>query len=259
MLNIETILEIEEAAFDSWPALEVAQVDGWRLRGARGVTGRGNSVCAIRSDGEIAPAERIEAAECFYRAHELPPRFQINAAVQPANLDDQLAQRGYRCYSPTFVQTASLATILERTPALRLAPHFAVEVSEDFDEAWFALYVQSEQMDTRTLAVREAILRRIASPVAFAQLDVDGVPAAVGLGVARGRWMGIFCMSTRAEFRRQGAALALLRTLAIWGGMVDATDAYLQVQAHNAGAQSVYARAGFSTAYPYHYRILGTA
>jgi ribosomal protein S18 acetylase RimI-like enzyme len=86
---------------------------------------------------------------------------------------------------------------------------------------------------------------------------VAGEPAAVGLGVVNGPWLGIFCMSTRPAARRQGAATALLRTLAIWGGLYDAREAYLQVKQENAAALGVYARAGFVTEYPYFYRIKG--
>lgn len=258
MVDVETVREIEEAAFASWPALHVAEVGGWRLRSARGVTGRANSVCAIRSDGNSL-VERMARVEQFYRNDGLPPRFQISSAVSPANLDALLAQRGYRHHSPTLVQHAPLATILEQTPALRATPAFSVALSEEFDDDWFALYVRAEEMDAMTADVRAAILRRIEPPVAFAQLAIHGQPAAVGLGVVRGRWLGIFCMSTEPAFRRQGAATAILRTLALWARMNDAagaTDAYLQVQQHNVGAQAVYARAGFATAYPYHYRIL---
>ena len=255
MFEIETIREVEEAAFHSWPALHVAEVGGWRLRSARGVTGRGNSVCAILSDAGSVP-ERLEQVEEFYRSDGLPPRFQITPAVLPSDLDALLEARGYRFHSPTFVQHAPLSAVLERTPMLRSAPHFAAEVCEDWDEEWFALYAQAEEMDGATADVRAAILRQIAPPVAFVRLDIHGSPAAVGLGVVRGRWMGIFCMSTHAAQRRQGAASAILRTLAIWAQMNEATDAYLQVQQRNAGALSVYARAGFRTAYRYHYRIL---
>ena len=39
-----SVLEIEEAAFHAWPADEVLELSGWRLRFMHGVTHRGNSV-----------------------------------------------------------------------------------------------------------------------------------------------------------------------------------------------------------------------
>ena len=46
----------------------------------------------------------------------------------------------------------------------------------------------------------------------------------------------------------------ILRTLAIWGQLYDAQQAYLQVMQNNPAAQQLYAKAGFATAYHYHYR-----
>jgi len=74
------------------------------------------------------------------------------------------------------------------------------------------------------------------------------------VGVRDGRWLGIFCMATRPEFRRRGAATALLHALSGWGRERNADRIYLQVMEANSPARSVYARAGFTTLYGYHYR-----
>ncbi len=254
-LDLERIRAIEEAAFAAWPAHAVLEVDGWRARRAEGITGRANSVCAVEHAGARPLAESLAAVEAFYAAHNLPARFQITPASLPTGLDALLDARGYRRLSSTSVQTALLPSILERTPALRALPHFAVEVAEAFDEEWFAAYGVAESLAPESVAERAAVLGRIPGPVAFARLDADGAPAAVGLGVVYGSWLGIFCMSTLSTQRRRGAATALLRTLAIWGSLYDACEAYLQVKTDNAAALAVYARAGFATAYPYHYRV----
>jgi ribosomal protein S18 acetylase RimI-like enzyme len=72
--------------------------------------------------------------------------------------------------------------------------------------------------------------------------------------VADEDWIGLFCMATRPEFRRRGAATAVLRALAGWGRHQGAARAYLQVMDDNLPARSLYARAGFETLYHYHYR-----
>jgi GNAT superfamily N-acetyltransferase len=248
------VAEIEEAARDAWPAEEVAICDGWWLRASRGVTGRGNSVWSVRTGTALALGERVDAVESFYAGRGLASRFQMTPAA-PADLDEELVRRGYRADSHTWVQTAYLSTILVRTPPLQALPHLTLEVAEAFDEEWFALYCDAEQATGLHAEVRASILKRIAGPVAFAMASVQGAPAAVGLGVVGGEWLGIFCMSTVPRARRQGAATAILRTLAIWGGLYDARGAYLQVKQENAGAVSTYARAGFVNAFPYFYRI----
>ena len=251
---LETVAAVEHAAFAAWPGLEVAQVDGWRLRAAGGVTGRANSVWSLEDGGALGLAAKLAAVEGFYAARGLPARFQITPAARPAELDAALAARGYRFYSPTDVQVADLTAILERTTPLRALP-FVVEVAEEFDPQWFSLYATAEGYDPRTAALRAAILERIEGTRAFVSLSTGGQPAAVGLGVAAGEWLGVFCMSTLPAFRRRGAASAILRTLAIWGSLYDARRAYLQVPVEKDAAHALYAGVGFATAYTYHYRI----
>jgi ribosomal protein S18 acetylase RimI-like enzyme len=147
-----------------------------------------------------------------------------------------------------------LRALLQNLPPLRLYPHFELEVSEEFDPAWFALYCASEEVSGHAAAMRSSILQRIALPHGYALLRIGGQPAAVGLGVVEAGWLGIYCMATLPAFRRQRGASAVLRTLAIWGQLYDAQMAYLQVMQNNTPAQGLYARAGFATAYHYHYR-----
>jgi GNAT superfamily N-acetyltransferase len=54
--------------------------------------------------------------------------------------------------------------------------------------------------------------------------------------------------------RRRGAGRALLGALAGWGLRIGCGRLYLQVEVENAAALRLYARAGFATAYGYHYR-----
>lgn len=252
--SLDTVAAIEHAAFDAWPGLDVVQVDGWRLRAAGGITGRANSVWSLEDEGTLRLDAKLAAAEAFYAERGLPARFQMTPAARPAGLDAALEARGYRAFSPTAVQVADLTAILLRTTPLRALP-FVVEVSEEFDLEWFSFYATAEAYDPRTAALRAAILERIEGPRAFVNLSAEGQPAAVGLGVAAGEWLGIFCMTTLPAFRRRGAASAILRTLAIWGSLYEARRAYLQVPVSNAAAHALYAGVGFETAYTYHYRI----
>jgi ribosomal protein S18 acetylase RimI-like enzyme len=67
-------------------------------------------------------------------------------------------------------------------------------------------------------------------------------------------WMGVYSMGTRPEARRRGAATAVLHALARWAVSRGAAHTYLQVEATNDAARQLYIRAGFETAYRYHYR-----
>ena len=255
MNSIDPVRKIESIAINAWPAEEIVPLDGWRLRAAQGVTGRANSVWCCASGDHLPLEQKLEQAEQFYRERGLPARFQLTPASLPANLDEVLAERGYEYFSPTAVMTAELTTLLSHTTPLRLNPEFEVEVSEEFDEEWFDLYCEAEQVSYQTSSVRGAILQRIRPPVAFVSLCIDGALAAIALGVVEKEWLGIFNVETHHDFRRRGAATALARTLAIWAQTQNASQAYLQVVANNAPAIALYQKLGFSTLYHYHYRI----
>lgn len=247
--------EIERCVLNAWPGQEVHALDGWRLRAAGGVTGRANSVWPNEHNNTLSVADKMAAVEQFYSERGLAPRYQITPAAQPVELDELLAQRGYQFVSPTYVQVASLKDIFQSTPPLRLFSTFKVEVAEQFDEDWFSLYALAENLDEYAATMRRVILGKIEPARGFVQVTIDDQPAAVGLGVVENGWLGIYCMSSLPAFRRRGAATAILRTLTIWAQMNDAQNAYLQVTQPNTAAQTLYQGVGFTTLYPYHYRI----
>jgi ribosomal protein S18 acetylase RimI-like enzyme len=249
------ILAIETIAANAWPAAEVERCGGWRLRSTAGVTRRANSVWPNEDDGAWTLEAKLAHVEAFYAARALPAIYQICDAMQPAQLDETLAARGYAAAAHTFVQTTTLAMMEERLPSLRHYPAFEVEVSEEFDPLWFELYCEAEEVSDHAAAMRQAILERIAPVHGFVTLRRAGESIAAGMGVVEAGWLGVYCMATRPAFRRQGAARAILRTLAIWAQLHDAQQAYLQVMVNNTGAQALYAGAGFITVYRYHYRV----
>lgn len=255
MIDSNIILMLETLSANAWPAAEVETCGGWRLRSTQGVTRRANSVWPNHDDGALPLEVRLAQVEAFYAARHLPTIYQICDAMQPAQLDAVLAARGYIHEAPSCVQIASLATLLERLPSLRHYPTFEVEVSEEFDPQWFDLYCDCEAVSATAASVRRTILERITPLHGFVTLYADGAPAAVGMGVIEASWLGIFSMATLPAYRRQGAARAILRTLAVWAQLYDAQSAYLQVMEHNVPAQALYAAAGFVTAYRYHYRV----
>jgi ribosomal protein S18 acetylase RimI-like enzyme len=146
-------------------------------------------------------------------------------------------------------------------PGRRLRPSYWTAGSYDtrpaspgLAEEWFSVYTSVEAVRTAGALALRGILERIPAPTGFGQVRMEDEPVSVGLGVVDGGWLGLFCMGTRPEFRRRGAATALLHALATWGGEHGARRAYLQVMDENVPAIGVYARAGFETLYHYHYR-----
>lgn len=241
---------LEQLAANAWPPVVTQIVDGWLLRYASGVSRRANSVLTLQETGEASLDERIREVEAFYARRGLPARFHISPAVSPADLDQLLAERGYRVDAPTAVQTASL------TGVLALAAHTALEVTlaPTPSEEWLSIYNSTHVDDDAAVQVRKDIMSRVGPPSAFALLCLDGRPAAVGQSVAERGRLGLFSMSTHPDFRRRGAATAILHALCEWGQTLGAEEVYLQVMDESVEALALYGKLGFRTVYHYHYR-----
>lgn len=252
---ITQIRFLEELAMNAWPAAVVQMVDGWRLRYGQGVSRRINSVWPNEDGGQLPLAQKLALVEAFYARRGLPARFQITPAGLPPNLDALLTARGYTTDAPTDVQTATLAGVLAHAPA-GAAP--TITFLEQFDDGWYAAYRQIVALSDLAAEVRRHAWQHIGPPAGFALAWVDGVPAGAGMGVLERGWLGIFGMATRPEFRRQGIAMAIVYTLARWAAAHQAEQLYLQVMQRNTPALGLYQRLGFTTAYQYHYRQLGS-
>lgn len=247
------VLEVEERAFRAWPAAEVEELDGWRLRFNVGVTGRANSVWPNAVTGARPLEERLDRVEAAYTSHGLPPKFQICPAACPSDLDAALTERGYGPEAAaTSVSCASVEQVLGR---LETADQ-EVALSESMSDAWFAGYAGAEAFPPEQAAVRRGIIERIAVRPAFALAEREGAPASVALGVLDGDWLGVFCVSTLPNYRRQGLARAILRALLQWGAARGAARTYLQVMDENSPARRLYNDAGYVPLHRYYYRTL---
>jgi ribosomal protein S18 acetylase RimI-like enzyme len=248
-MSNELIAHIDELAANAWPPLINQGLGGWRLRYANGISQRANSALPNAMYGPTTLEERLVAVEEFYAQRGLPARYQLCPALQPPELDTVLAARGYRRIADTFVQTAPLERLLQ--PKERAAE---VTISSALHDGWLDAYLLADSARADQREGRAAIFKQIGPRTAYAGIDIDGILAAVGLGVAERGWLGLFCMATLPTFRRRGAARTIIAALGHWGEQGGAQHAYLQVSADNIVAQALYAGIGFTTLYEYHYR-----
>lgn len=240
---------IPDVSFDvlfhrAWPADQVESAHGWMLRYTGGVTKRANSVLPSGDTDDVGAA--VTAAEGFYRAHDLPTAFFIGDRA-PVELDDVLAERGYRVVDPTLVMVRSLDApdpAPSRTVVLADAP------SDGWVERWWSV-------DGRGGAVRRGAAQRILMGVPSGYASLGGaVPDAVGRVTITDGWAGVYCMAVSPGERRRGLGGAVLRALLGWAHDRGARQAYLGVVERNAPARALYERLGFVTAVRYHYRVL---
>ena len=242
---------LEELAANAWPATVNQTLGGWRLRFAEGVTHRANSVWPNGWSGRIALEERLGLVEASYDRWGCPARYHISPAAQPANLDQALAERGYAIDAPSEVRVATIGDLLKTTENMA---DLDATVTETFTEPWLAAYRHAEGVDEASMQVRRHIHAGIGPLTAYVQARVDGVAVGTGMGVLERGRLGVFCMATQPDFRRQGVAKAVLRALALWARDRQGQHAYLQVDTGNRPAIALYEILGFNLAYRYHYR-----
>ncbi len=264
-------LLLDRLAADAWPALEVVELNGWRLRAAEGVTKRANSALPLAADrltGGVLD-EQLTAVTGFYAERGLPARIQVRDPL----LDQQLAARGWRIESPTLVLTGPVpgarpasspagsppcGGLLVDTPGVLTSGSpqgRAAAVAQVPDQAWLACWwAVTGHGGERELDVARRCLAGIASPAGYASVRVEGDVVAVARGVVAEGWLGLFAMAVLPASRRQGHGRDLLGALGQWAATQGARAAYLQLWSGNDAGRALYTAAGFETAYGYRYR-----
>ena len=229
--------DIDLATIRTWPAAITEQRHGWYYLAASGVTGRVNAVWPIDWSGDDIDVV-IDDVEGWYAAHNLPPRFKLtDGAYAPTDLTTHLARRGYEPVNPTLIMTSSLTGEPGHYQDVALSP----TLPPLFDQA-----LRDSTANTDDLEERRFIARRLPQPAAFAVRERGGRAVAVGASAVTGTLAGVFLMRTVPEARRQGHALHILRALMRWARQNNATQAFLQVDADNAPAVTLYEREGFT-------------
>jgi N-acetylglutamate synthase len=238
---------LEEISLNTWPAQHTQHFDGWILRFADGYTRRANSVSPLYQS--VLPIlQKIAQCEQIYNAQGLNTVFKLTNAAQPENLDELLAQQGYRHDAQTSTQTLDLETIAApQTDNVRL--------TEQLTDDWLAAYCRLNNVAERNIASMTSILNRIPSPHCFATYPVDGEPASLGGAALERGYLILFDIVTGAAFRNRGLARDVILSLLHWGKANGARHAFLQVMIDNPPALHLYEKLGFREAYQYWYRV----
>jgi predicted GNAT family acetyltransferase len=244
LLSPADVANIESATLDAVaPRVVDDSLPGWLLPFEITPVGRAKSAVPLRHEG--LSADDIARIAERYRMHHLQPAWRMAdvAGLQPVL--DALRQGGYTPQQPTLVQTAKTGNLAEapcrHTVVLRTEP----------DAAWRSVYT-APGFDPADGEARIAALSRSKVVVYATVLEGDQACAAGTASFSRG-WMGIHGMRTVLAHRQRGMACAILSALAQEGLRRGIRDTFLQVEAENTVARTLYARLGFSDAWTYHY------
>lgn len=250
--DIKLIRFIEELAANSWPAHIQQMLGSWRLRANMNVTRRANSVYTNGSFPEHG--EWLDVIEDFYRRQALSPCFCISEA-SPIELEGILDSRGYRKNFECYAMISSCSKVLERT---RESDRFICDLAGEASREWIDDFMRLEGYSSDRYQGYRHIFSAIAPQKTFASLYDQGSLIALGTVAVERGWAGLSNVVVDEANRGQGAASALLRSLADWALSNGAEQLYLQVLKENAPALSLYHKLGFTPLFEYHYRLLDT-
>ncbi|MDQ5825505.1 MAG: GNAT family N-acetyltransferase [Chloroflexota bacterium] len=244
----DTIALLDELAANAWPASIQQQLEGWKLRAARGLTRRANSV--YTSGPMPRYSDWLHEVQSFYERLGLPVRFQISDG-SPNELDRLLDELGYSREAHTEVHTASAAAVAAQSTPTDGPPVLA---ASHLEEHWLEAFLRVEGHNPALGDMYRTILSAIGPATRFATVQVQEEIVGVGMAVTERGWTGLFNLATAQHMRGRGVATAIIADLAGWSIEQGAERLYLQVMSSNEVAKRLYAKLGFSYLYGYHYR-----
>jgi GNAT superfamily N-acetyltransferase len=218
--------------------------EGWLLPFDTGTIGRAKTAVPLR---EAAPGPGlIEGIEARYAAHSLPPAFRLPESPAFDAMREALRQRGYRTHKPTRTQTGDARTML----AFGAGP--PAEVGAAPDAGWVSVFL-GPGFDPVDGTSRVQALARAPGTLFGSVRDEGGRTLAAGAIAFGHGWASVHGMRTAEAARGQGLAGRVLAGLAQAALARGFERVFLQVEAGNAAALSLYQRAGFRTAWSYAY------
>ena len=254
MLSLETSFDeallsrIEDAGLNASAPPQQRWVDGWLLRYSPGKAKRARCINAV-AQGRLPLDQRLALCRSVFSACELPLLVRLTPFTRPPELDAVLSALGMAQLDDTRVMV--LCDLQRIEPAAA-----ANSLIRAVPLAAFAQCVG--QMRGSSLAQRQAHAERLlGAPVPFQayELLVDGHVVACGQFALEADLVGLYDVYTVPQVRGRGWASCLCTHLLNDAGARGAKHAYLQVEAENHAARTVYHRLGFADGYGYHYRV----
>lgn len=243
MTNPSDIASIERATLDAVCPAEVHEIPGWLLPYDPLPVGRARSAVPL-AHMPLSPAE-LPPIEAYYQQRDRPTVFRLPESLISPEIGNALQAMGYVGTQAVLVQVAELAGLL------RLAPPDAATLSATPSAAWASVYT-ADGFDPVDGANRVQFLSR-SRHVVYACVSEGGQALAAGTGSISQGWLSIHGMRTAPGAQGRGLASRILAGLAAHAAAQGVRRVFLQVEDDNAVAQGLYRKAGFATAWRYHY------
>jgi ribosomal protein S18 acetylase RimI-like enzyme len=241
-------IELQRRCAADWLTDEQQPLGPWTLRRHDGVDrDRTTSALALDHPGDQARTrELLDEVHAFYVARGLPPQV---LSIAGSEVDAAIAAQGWSTVQDIDVLVARVD--LEGAGDPRPASGAAPEVTLSPTPPERMLRVQARGTDPEPL-------RRLLATGPPAQHAIATLPTGEVVGSVRvtraDRWAGVTFLEVDAAHRRRGIGTALLTAALDAAGIGGAHQAWLQVEAGNDAARSLYAAAGFVPHHRYRYR-----
>ena len=243
ILSDADIEAIERATLDAVSPERVESLPGWLLPMDSGTVGRARSAVPL-SHAVADPAVLDDILE-RYAAQGFVPAFRLPDGPAFEALHQGLQARGFARAQPTLTQCGRVQDLL----MAQTGP--VADLADTPDAAWMAMFL-GEGLDPVDGASRARSLSR-ATGTLFASLREAGQTVACGAAAYGHGWLSVHGMRTAAAHRGQGLATRVLAAMAREARSRGIQRVFLQVDASNAAALSLYRRLGFVSAWTYAY------
>jgi ribosomal protein S18 acetylase RimI-like enzyme len=243
MTSPTDIDSIEHATLDAVCPAEVNQIPGWLLPFDPLPVGRARSAVPLAHTPLSLP--ELLQIEAHYQQRDRPTVFRLPEGLISPEIGDALHRMGFAGTQAVVVQVAELGGLLG------LAPSDAATLSTTPNAQWASVYT-ADGFDPVDGANRVQLLSR-SRHVVYAYVSEGGQALAAGTGSISQGWLSIHGMRTAPSAQGRGLASRILSGLAAHAAAQGVHRVFLQVEDDNTVAQGLYRKAGFGTAWRYHY------
>ena len=244
--DLPLVRRFEAAAFRSWPAASVHYDGTWLIRLTEGMGAkRLNSVNPLDPGDSRDMEARIERAARRFDEFGRPLVFRISPLGEGA-VSAHLDSHGWGRFSESIVMRARLADL----PLEREMSQIPLKDVARFTKAALAVH----GLDDGARAGLAETIGAIEPEVGLFAIEQQNEPVATAICVHDGDLAGLFEIAVSAAAQGRGHGRRIVVSALKWARMRGASLAWLQVEADNARAISLYRSLGFHDAYRYHYR-----
>lgn len=244
--DFATVRRFEAAGFRAWPASSVSYDGTWAVR-----LTAGHPAKRLNSVNPLDPADvgdleaRIGRISRRFEAYGRPLTFRISP-LSGKKLSAHLDQEGWSSFGESLVMRLDL----EKTGLSEAIDQIPLKDIGRFVTAALAV----RRADPAMRAGLSEIISTIKAEAGLFAHESEGRPVASAICVHDGDLAGLFEVATDEDERRKGHARRLVPSALKWARQHGARQAWLQVEADNLPALTLYRSLGFKEIYRYHYR-----